>query len=274
MMFGQNEPPQQIQRFFDALHGNQIIFSIQLLLSAVFLGYMIQRYIVGMINKPKLNKQDIVYQEYFASGSSHKNILTRLGGASRCLRLVVTKELLWVTSWFPFSMFAALYDLEHVIPLKKILSVEGQQSAMGQSLLLTFQDNQRKNHKLQLRPKNAEQFVEALRVGADASPSPTVNWQVGPMKPILSLGESLRRYWRHLIGVAVFPSVVTIGSRWFHIPTFVIPPFFFVVMIYAMWPTITKRAPFLFWIVACGVWMGGGVIAGLLASLLHHVGHA
>ena len=271
MTSGQSDAPQQFEHFFEGLRNNQTVFSIQLLVAAIFLGYMIQRYIAGIINKPKLNKRDIVYQEYFASGNSCKNFLTRLGGASRCLRLVVTKELLWVTSWFPFSIFAALYDLEHVIPLQKILSVEGKQSAMGQSLLLTYTDNQSRNHSLQLRPKNPEEFVEALRVGASSSPSSTVNWQVGPLKPMLSLGESLRRYWHHLIGVAVFPSILTLGGRWFHFPVWIIPPFFFAVMFYAMWPTITKRAPYTFWIVTCGVWMGGGILAGVVASIVIHL---
>ncbi len=63
-------------------------------------------------------KEEIVYQEFFASGASRKNILTKLGGARNCLRLLVTRDFLWVTSWFPFSIIAPVYDLEHIVPLR------------------------------------------------------------------------------------------------------------------------------------------------------------
>ena len=72
---------------------------------------------------PTVAPSDIIYQEWYASGHSRKNILTRIGGARNCLRLVVTKDLLWITSWFPFSLITAFYDLEHVIPRDQIMSV-------------------------------------------------------------------------------------------------------------------------------------------------------
>lgn len=67
---------------------------------------------------PMFRKEEIVYQEFFASGASRKNILTKLGGARNCLRLLVTRDFLWVTSWFPFSIIAPVYDLEHIVPLR------------------------------------------------------------------------------------------------------------------------------------------------------------
>ena len=95
-------------------------FWLSLLPSLAFFGYIIQRYVVALRTRPNLAKEDIVYEERFASGASMKNILTKLGGAQYCLRLVVTRDLLWVTSWFPFSVIAAVYDLVHIIPLQSI----------------------------------------------------------------------------------------------------------------------------------------------------------
>src|SRR5437899_2356685 len=90
----------------------------------IFLAYLVFVYLKGRSLRPVLSPEAILFQERFASGHSLKNLLTRFGGASNCLRLVVTQDLVWVTSWFPFSLLAAFYDLEHVIPRNNIESVE------------------------------------------------------------------------------------------------------------------------------------------------------
>src|SRR5689334_22155040 len=89
---------------------NDVLFWLSLLPALVFFGYIIERNIAAFRTRPKLAKEDIVFQEFFASGASQKNILTKLGGGRNCLRLVVTRDLLWVTSWFPFSLIAPIYD--------------------------------------------------------------------------------------------------------------------------------------------------------------------
>jgi hypothetical protein len=111
---------------------------------------------------PSIQPSDIIYQEWFASGHSRKNILTRLGGARNCLRLVVTKDLLWVTSWFPFSLFAALYDLEHVVPRAQILSVRRSRTFLMPSVLLSFRDVEGAEHTLRLYPCRRNKFLRSL----------------------------------------------------------------------------------------------------------------
>jgi hypothetical protein len=86
--------------------------------------YLIYKYVLAVQNRPRIQKADILYQEWFASGNSTKNILTQLGRVKNCVRIVITEDLLWVTSWFPFSIFAPAYDMEHVIPLDWITKVE------------------------------------------------------------------------------------------------------------------------------------------------------
>jgi hypothetical protein len=83
-----------------------------------------------------------------------------------------------------------------------------------------------------------------------------------------SLGDSLRAYWWTLIGLAVFPTMSMIGEKLMHIPFdfFALP--FFAVCLLAVWPSFTKRAPYSFWIVACGVWLLGGIIAAILWQLI------
>lgn len=99
---------------------------------------------------PKFDTADIVFQEWFASGHSQKNILTWLGGARFCLRLVVTKKFLWVTSWFPFSIITPYYDLEHVIELDSLLSVRRSNTSLFPRVLLTYRDVLGKEHSLSL----------------------------------------------------------------------------------------------------------------------------
>src|SRR5438874_12185634 len=90
---------------------------LSLAVTAVVVGWWAWRYLRAVRARPRFDAADVVFQEWFASGCSQKNIITKLGGARNCLRLVVTRSFLWVTSWFPFSLIATFYDMEHVVPL-------------------------------------------------------------------------------------------------------------------------------------------------------------
>ncbi len=142
---------------------HSFVYWLSLLPSVVFFGYIIHRYVVACRARPNITNEDIVYQERFASGASQKNVLTKLGGARNCLRLVVTRDLLWVTSWFPFSVIAAVYDLAHIIPLKSISSVQPARFFGSDSLLLSYSDISGRSHTLRLIPKNRERFLTAIQ---------------------------------------------------------------------------------------------------------------
>jgi hypothetical protein len=150
----------------------RILFWLSFLPSALFLGYIIRRYVIVARLRPKISKEEIAYEEWFASGASLKNILTKLGGARNCLRLVVTGDLLWVTSWFPFSVIAVAYDLEHVISLRSITSVEPIRAFGIDYLLLLYTDDSGRSHRLRLAPKDGEQFLKALKFEASRSKAP------------------------------------------------------------------------------------------------------
>lgn len=124
-------------------------------------------YIRARRRRPRFDKSEVIYQERFASGCSQKNILTKLGGARNCLRLVVTRTVLLVTSWFPFSLITPLYDLEHVIPLDSIASVRRSTFLGIGSFLLTYQDAKGSEHTLRLRPKKPDDFIRSLGVKID-----------------------------------------------------------------------------------------------------------
>lgn len=151
-------------RMMDA---DNFLFWLTLVPAIVFLGYIIRQNVVAFRTRPRIAKKEILYQEFFASGASQKNVLTKLGGGSNCVRLVVTRDILWVTSWFPFSLIAPIYDGVHVIPLPSISSVQPSRYFGSDSLLLSYHDACGRTHTLRLLPKHQERFLAAI--GQNAS---------------------------------------------------------------------------------------------------------
>ena len=141
----------------------EVYLWVSIALSVVGGAYLAYKYYLAVSNRPPIQKSEILFQEWFASGCSMKNILTQLGGASGVLRLVVTKDLLWVTAWFPFSLIAPFYDMEHVIPRGRITNIERKQGSKSREIRLTYADDKGKSHSLKLIPKDPEGFLQALR---------------------------------------------------------------------------------------------------------------
>lgn len=132
--------------------------------------YILCKYILAVRNRPRIQKTDILYQEWFASGRSTKNILTQLGGWNNCVRLVITKDLLWVTSWFPFSIFAPACDMEHVIPLDWITEVEHNRG-FTKGIRLTYVGENGAVRSLELVPRNEESVLRAMEDSLELSQS-------------------------------------------------------------------------------------------------------
>lgn len=144
------------------IHHSKLFLAVALLPTVAMTTVALRRYLAARRNRPTIAKTDIVHEERFASGASQKNFMTQISGAHNCLRLVVTKEILWVTSWFPFSLLTAFYDLEHVIPIRSILSIHGLQTLRLNGLVLTYSDDCGANHSLNLYPKDRDAFLRAL----------------------------------------------------------------------------------------------------------------
>ncbi|MEP6667919.1 MAG: hypothetical protein ABJF10_02135 [Chthoniobacter sp.] len=143
-------------------HLYRLIFALSLLFPAAILGYLLWLYFAARRIRPKIPAADILYRESFASGASQKNWLTQIGGANNCLRLIVTKDLLVTTSWFPFSLLTPIYDLEHAIPIRGIVSLDDFQSFGRAGLRLVFVDGQGARHALHLFPKSRDTLRQAL----------------------------------------------------------------------------------------------------------------
>jgi hypothetical protein len=149
-----------------------VLFWLSNIATAAVLVWWARRYFRAVRDRPRFEASKIIFQEWCASGCSQKNIITKLGGARNCLRLVVTKQFLWVTSWFPFSLIAPFYDMEHVIPLDAIVSVRHSRFVGRSTLLLTYRDSSGESHTLRLLPRKQNDFIMSLGVKAENETSP------------------------------------------------------------------------------------------------------
>jgi hypothetical protein len=94
-------------------------------------------------------------------------------------------------------------------------------------------------------------------------------------RPILikqPLKAALRLYWWWLPGVFLLPTVMVVGGEIFNVPFEFFTPLFFAVMFLASWPVLSQRASYAFWLVAIGLWLGGGLMAALVMMLARKLG--
>jgi hypothetical protein len=143
-------------------HIQPVFYWFSITATVAMFGWWAWQYIRAVRDRPRFEAADVVFQEWFASGCSQKNIITKLGGARNCLRLVVTKSFLWVTSWFPFSLIAPFYDMEHVIPLHAIVSVRSSRFVGRSTFLLTYRGVNGEEHTLRLLPRKPNDFIRSL----------------------------------------------------------------------------------------------------------------
>ena len=107
---------------------------------------------------PKATDPEVVFVEKLASGSSHKSWMTRLGGASNCLTVIVTRSQLAVTTFFPFTALAGIYDIEHVVPISDITAL----TPKGKAIEVEFQTIDGTRRKLSLRLRDPAGFLRAV----------------------------------------------------------------------------------------------------------------
>jgi len=125
---------------------------------------------------PQVRRENIRFRERFASGYSFKTFFTRMGGARNCLRVTVTDAEVLIHPFFPFSVLAEDYDLEHRIPIASITNVQSSPSIFGTRLLLEYRDHQGRDHRLSLQLRCPNNFLEALGLPT----RPQADWDAIP----------------------------------------------------------------------------------------------
>ena len=108
-------------------------------------------------------KHEVVFEEKGASGRSLKTWWTRLGGASNCLIVSVTRSRLIIRPIFPFTLLfiPEIYDLEHSIGLVEITNIDVQPSAFRQVAVVEFQERQQLR-RIEITLRNPDRFLQAV----------------------------------------------------------------------------------------------------------------
>lgn len=116
-------------------------------------------------------KFDLNFSEKWVSGFSHKSTLTKLGGASNCLAVELSKKALVIRPMFPFNLafLPQVYDLEHFIPKDKIKSIQPEDVDGKGRVIIEFEaDGAEKRVELVLRKR--QEFLRAF--GSSHNPHP------------------------------------------------------------------------------------------------------
>lgn len=128
----------------------------------VVLASVVYRAIKGK-GRVRLPPQDVRFSEKWASGVSHKNLLTRLGGARNCLSVELSHNALIVRPMFPFNLgfLPEVWDLEHHITRNDIKRIKSAETDGPGSVVIEFVSNgEEKLFELVLRKR--QDFLRAV----------------------------------------------------------------------------------------------------------------
>ena len=103
-----------------------------------------------------------LHTERAASGYSHRNLLTKLGGVARKVDLTVTGDRLLIDVAYPLALVAEQVDLCHRIALSSIEGVAARRVEHGLECIITFRNGQGIRQQLSVFPESPERFLQAL----------------------------------------------------------------------------------------------------------------
>jgi len=108
---------------------------------------------------------DAVFYEASGSGHSNRNFLTKLGGASNCLSVAVTKDSLIVRPIFPFNLMflPEIYGLEYNVLRRNIRTIVEKKVFLGRAVTLEFSTSDGEHHSIELRLRGMDKFLGAMR---------------------------------------------------------------------------------------------------------------
>jgi hypothetical protein len=79
--------------------------------------------------------------------------------------------------------------------------------------------------------------------------------------------EALARYWRHLLGLILFPPVALTATNTISLQRdlqfFLFTLLFFASIAPVVWLLVTKRVRFSFWLVATGIYFAAGILTSV-----------
>ncbi len=148
-----------MQQAFRFIENNfAILFLFALAWTFAWMAYFLWRRSKTGPKFPPVGEVTVLFRERFASGASHLSWMTRLGGASNCLSVILTDSELWITTFFPFTAFAGFYDLEHRISNQALTNV----TQKGRSITIDFDMPDGDRRRIVLYLRRASEFMAAL----------------------------------------------------------------------------------------------------------------
>jgi hypothetical protein len=123
-----------------------------------------QRHRRGPIHPP-YTQADMRFREGYVSGRSHKNLLTRFGGARNALVVTVLDQGLLVEpmAFFKWVTPMRFNDLEHYIPHADLLKVEPVPAFGRDKLKIEFRAADGERHVMELALRHGAEFRAALQ---------------------------------------------------------------------------------------------------------------
>lgn len=118
---------------------------------------------------------DLTFSEKWVSGVSHKSLLTRLGAASNCLVVELSRNALVVRPMFPFNLmfFAEVYDLEHFIPKDKIKRIQPGEEHGGKGNVVLEFEAPGGEKRIELILRKRQEFLRAVGSVVGHQPVPS-----------------------------------------------------------------------------------------------------
>lgn len=145
--------PPQVQTFLSGITPF-LYMLVAVWLGGNFLYSQLRRYRKGFL----FPAGDILYGERFITGRSHGALTGRLGNGGCPINVAITAEELWTGPPFPFSTFAAFFDLDHRIARTAITNIE----LVGAKTLVSYRSSGGIESKMELHLRNPTRFIEAL----------------------------------------------------------------------------------------------------------------
>lgn len=103
----------------------------------------------------------ILYEEKGASGRANDSLLTKAGGASGVLHVVLTSEELWIKTGVLFGWIVKCYKLLNKIPRDQIVRTN---KLNKRNVVVYFRDTKGKTKSVSLKLRNPDKFIELLGV--------------------------------------------------------------------------------------------------------------
>ena len=116
--------------------------------------------------KPKINKENVLYEERWRSGRSFRSIFTQYGGARNTLNIIFLKDHIIIKQHFPFDLFASeILGLEHTIPYRRVISCDTETFFGMKRIALVFTNENGQKEKFVFTAKDPEKVQSLCKQG-------------------------------------------------------------------------------------------------------------